>query len=355
MNYETVHELSFYPVYEIYLKNNGTKIYDYLGVKSLEDKKFSLIKTEQYSKKCLENYYINSEFECPITQIYLESEKSYNYSSFHEIIIKPSYSHKSDLYTKYIYYTNNNTNNSESSGKLYSITSILDTNFHFKSELDSDYFEKLKRFEDNKIKNPLKDLKNYTKYADYICLLLLILCFINIFFEICDNRKFNYFKIINIFIEFALFFLYLFRYIKFIKVKTFFFDNEDIYKKYEYEYHYLNGVEYKVENNKTDKDYYFPKKYFNIDSFPITLLICLLIFNFIYAVIPEKCFYCCKCNIDKNEKICYCLKDDDLNLNKKIFIIFINCSFLFILFFIFDIINDNKIINVYNNMIYNWE
>ena len=56
-------------------KNNDIGIDDYLDVKSLEDRKFSLIKTEKYSKKCLVNYYINSELQCPITQIYVEKRK----------------------------------------------------------------------------------------------------------------------------------------------------------------------------------------------------------------------------------------------------------------------------------------
>ena len=244
MKYEAIHELSFYPVYEIYsinnrndsINNRSDSIYKrngYLVINSLEDKKFSIIKTEKFSKKCLENYYINSEYECPITQIYLENEKSYIYSSFHEVIIKEpqdyfysteysGYNYNRQSYqnkTIYLYYTNNQ---SDSYGQLFSVENILETYNQFKSEIDSNYFEKLKRTEDNKIKNPLIGLKNYIKYTDFICLLLIILCFINTFFETCDNRKFNYFKIINIFIEISFFILYLVRYIKFIKVKNFF-------------------------------------------------------------------------------------------------------------------------------------
>ena len=114
IKYEAIHELPFNPVYEIYLENKGIGIYDYLVVNTLNDRKFSLIKTEKYSKKCLDNYYINSELECPITQIYLENEKSYIYSSFHELIIKgPIYKYSDYTYynlgktqqtDKYIYY-----------------------------------------------------------------------------------------------------------------------------------------------------------------------------------------------------------------------------------------------------------
>ena len=88
MKYEEIHELNFYPVYEIYPINNSSGFLDHLVVNSLKDKKFSIIKTEQFSKKCLDNYYINSENECPITQIYIEYEKSSLYNSFHELIIK---------------------------------------------------------------------------------------------------------------------------------------------------------------------------------------------------------------------------------------------------------------------------
>ena len=67
MKYETVYELSFNPVYEIKLESNDNGKNNYLVINTLNDRKYSLIKTEKYSKKCLENYYINSELECPIT------------------------------------------------------------------------------------------------------------------------------------------------------------------------------------------------------------------------------------------------------------------------------------------------
>ena len=85
----------------------------------------------------------------------------------------------------------------------------------------------MKEIEDKKSINPLIELKHYIKYADYICLLLIILCFIYIFLETYDNHKFNYFKIINIIIEIAIFILYLIRFLKFIKVKEYFFNNKN--------------------------------------------------------------------------------------------------------------------------------
>ena len=87
IKYQYIHELSFNPVYEIYPINNSIGFFDHFNSKTLKDRTFSLIGTELYSKKCLNNYYINSELECPITQIYLEYEKSYKYYSFHELII----------------------------------------------------------------------------------------------------------------------------------------------------------------------------------------------------------------------------------------------------------------------------
>ena len=61
---------------------------------------------------------------------------------------------------------------------------------------------------------------------------------------------------------------YSIRFSKFIKVKDFLFDNEDIYDN--------------------DDESYFPNSYFNIDSFPLAISINIFIFEIIYTIFPNK-------------------------------------------------------------------
>ena len=260
--YELIHELPFSPICELTVYYGKGGSFDYLGVYTLYDRTYSLNKTGNYTKKCLDNYYIDYNNICPITQIYLYKPQSFEYSSFHELIIRYGI-----ISNRIIYYSNNYS----SDGRLFETTKEFSTKLNFDSEYDSEYFKKIKKKEEHKISNPLIKLKNYIKYADFICLLLLILSFIYTFFEKCDNREFNFIKIINIFIQIIIFILYLFRYIKFIKVKNFFFNNEDIY-----------GYTQKEVN-------YYPDPLLNIDSIPVALSFYILIINAIYAIVPEKC------------------------------------------------------------------
>ena len=107
--------------------------------------------------------------------------------------------------------------------------------------------------------------------------------------EVRKNSGFNYFKILNIIIQFAIFGLYLVRYMKFIKVKEFFFDNK---------YFYKNKNEENVKGG-----YYFPNKVFNIDSFPLAISINILLFNILYLIIPKK-YHCTECKMED------CTEDD---------------------------------------------
>ena len=62
--------------------------------------------------------------------------------------------------------------------------------------------------------------------------------------------------------------MHFFRFFKFINVKKFFFDNEDIY-------------------NKENKDY-FPNNVFNIDSFLLAVSINIFVLNSLYFCFPNK-------------------------------------------------------------------
>ena len=84
--------------------------------------------------------------------------------------------------------------------------------------------------------------------------------------ETYDNHKFNYFKIINIIIEIAIFILYLIRFLKFIKVKEYFFN--------------ISKKEYNETKEIGTEDNYFPKEISRLISLDQKI---------IYLIINENC------------------------------------------------------------------
>ena len=74
--------LNFEPISEISASNNRD---DLINIEYLKDRRYSLIKTKIYSKECLPNYYIKESYECPITDIILEKNKSNVYNNYKEI------------------------------------------------------------------------------------------------------------------------------------------------------------------------------------------------------------------------------------------------------------------------------
>ena len=144
------------------------------------------------------------------------------------------------------------------------------------------------------------------------------------------KEKINIIVIFNTAIQFIIFILYLIRFIKFIKIKQFLFNNKDIY----------------------DDENYFPNKVFNFDSFSLALSINFFIFIFI-----DKLFFyfpCCECECD-----CCFFSDKRGSDNDDSIIILIYLFIPFILTFIIltitDLVNDSKIIKIYNNLAYNWK
>ena len=93
--FQSIQQLNFYPIkslYETYYENGE---FDDINFDTIETNKFSLIKSDKYSKKCLEHYFIHSNEICPITEIIFEKTKSNIYHHYIQI---------SD--NEYIYYTN---------------------------------------------------------------------------------------------------------------------------------------------------------------------------------------------------------------------------------------------------------
>ena len=91
-SYINIHEVPYYPIKSIDLTS-----YKELSFEKLKDKKFSIIRTEQYSNECLENYFIASN-ECPITNIIIEDRIYEKYENYSRLDLTPN---------SYLYYTNN--------------------------------------------------------------------------------------------------------------------------------------------------------------------------------------------------------------------------------------------------------
>ena len=268
------------------------------------DTEFSLIKTDEYSLQCLEHYYINKSNYCPITDIKIEKEYTNDYSN---------YFYKNN--SEYIYYTNEN-----KLGKLYK-------SFNY-SEEDIFDINKFAKKEFHKLSNPIFDLKIYMQLCDAICFSLIIASLLYSFFDFFDKLNCNkYFKISNVLIQIILFILYIIRFDKFIDIKNFLFDNKDIYMD----------------------ESYFPNKIFNIDSFPIAVIINFFIYNFLYSFFT-------------NKKSCLKLRENIFEFgssNKELAIIFnlymIPLFVSFFIFGVFDLVNTSKIINTYGNLLSNWK
>ena len=241
--YAFVHKLNFSPIINFYLSN------DTLIVENLEDYNYSIISSENYYFKCRDHFFINSSI-CPITHIIIENKRNNEYSNYTELKISKN---------KYLYFTRE-----IKYEELYE-NSLEPNDLNFKS-INFNSKENYEKYisNDTKIFNIFKDFKGYTQYIDYICFSLLLFSFLYTFFESYDSLIFNSFKIVNTLIQITILILYLFRYLKFRKIK-----NILLYNTY--------------ENN------YLPHKFFNLDSFAIVMAINLLFINYVFLWIPNKC------------------------------------------------------------------
>ena len=103
---------------------------------------------------------------------------------------------------------------------------------------------KIARKEFNKISNPILDFKYFIKFFDVYCLIIISISLFISFYESDNDINFGVIRIYNSILQLIILIIYIIRYTKFIKVKQFLFDNEDIYKN----------------------DSYFPNKIINFDK-----------------------------------------------------------------------------------------
>ena len=308
--------LSFIPVRDLIPVYKGDTFF-YFSVFPFYLKHYSIRKTTNESNECLKDFFIQED-NCPITDIIIENEK----------VIHENYTEIKVEDNKYIYFTKENKN-----GRLYIYNLDRIEDLNFKSTFNHESIDKIKKLEEDKLSNPLLDLKYYIKYSDFACLSLLIFYLCYSFLEKWENRGFHFIKIYNILIQIALLEVYLIRYMKFKKVKTFFTENE---------YYYKDRNE---ENIK--EGYYFPNKFFNIDSFPLAIIINILLINLLYILIPDKYHAHIICDDIKQKK--------SLEEPKFSLVLTLPCLLFYIVCFILVAIDEKKVIKKYDNLIYNWK
>ena len=336
-DFNSIHELPYPPINDINIIYDSNNNVNDIKV-AYSNKVYSLIQTEEYPKKCTNNYFIPQSETCPITDIIVETSNSNTHTGYERI----------EISNGFIYYKRDSLQ-----AKFYASVRIdwaynynknimFDNNYKtikFSSSFDYQNIETIRRLEENKKLKPFKQFKNYKNITDFICLFLTIFSIIYYFMGSKKDDKCNCFKVVDNFLQFTLFILYLVRFILFGKVKTFFKENEDLYND---KYLQFDRAIYFVN--------YFPKK-MSINSFPLALSIVIIFFLFLSFVVRDK--KCSAFDVSSNDDECNCF---DINEEKwRVFIFFFPFLIIFIFCFILDIINDAKIKKIYKIIIENWD
>ena len=178
--YQQFQKTPYDPIINIY----GKKL-DYEVAK---DNTFSIIKTDLYSKECLENYFIKNNETCPITEIIIESNNnSDSYIGYETLKVEDAY----------VFYKRD-----KKHGKLYQYIA-KDENYYSYikytciSSFDYTDVQKIIKKEDNKSLKPFHSFKSFIRYSDLICLELFIFSFIYFLMESRKDLSWNYFRIID--------------------------------------------------------------------------------------------------------------------------------------------------------------
>ena len=321
-NFNPMPELKDYPIKElngIYINETFIKL-DY---KLSSIKEYSLIKTDDYPKQCLQNFFINEYEDCPITNIIIENKGYLHYlNNYKKIKINEK---------KYLYFTNNDKN-----GQIYFGNERLSYLLDFSDNFSYKKFKALENIVEilsNSRTNPFMKLKKYSYYMDNIIIAIIILsCILEFSDIIIFCRKYNKDKIlklnlllmISFIIDILVSILLFIRFVLFIKIKHFLLDYEEFYE---------------------DKSiHYFPNKYINFDGFPSVIIFENALFQLITIIIYNKIK---KINIFDSHSY---LKDNEGRL-----VLLITVISGYITFFIFDnIYYYNSNYNYYKELKYNW-
>ena len=309
IKFENIHNLTNSPIKSLYANHDENGNFISIGYDIMDDKTFSLIKFGEYTKQCLENYFIKEIESCPITDIKLVNNKNIENNDYIKI-----------SEDEYLYYIKENKN-----GKLYKSFNYYDFKEN-KEDLIS--IDKIIKKEYHKLSNPFLGFKYYVLFYDVFCFFFLFFSLISlIIFESTEELKFDLFKIVNLLIQLVILIIYLIRFFKFVKVKKFLFENKDIYAN----------------------ESYFPNKVFNIDSFLPGLSISYCLIYILYILVLNKIsFFKEEDNNNDNNNNSKSNRDNIYNL----FLILLYTSSA--CFLAWDISNDFNITNDYNEILHNW-
>ena len=313
--------LNFEPISEISASNNRD---DLINIEYLKDRRYSLIKTKIYSKECLPNYYIKESYECPITDIILEKNKSNVYNNYKEIKL---------INGKYLYYSNKNF-----SGKLYGQLYYSPSSDNIKCDgfYTSGNFTKYKIINDLKISNPIFKYNYYAKHI-YLFLSFLFLCLaFYCAIESTNPCSFNYFKIYSYIIEIIILILEILRFKLFLKAKYFSFieENKDFVKDIAETY----------------------SKFINIESFSLSMEVVKILIEILHMlkIFPQKCHGNKNYDVNYyNNKYFFFNKNEDKKF--RILYFFLPLYIFYLIYFSLDILNDNEIKKKYDYLEYNWK
>ena len=328
-DFNPIQELPYPPINDINIIYDSNNQVNDIKV-SYSNKVYSLIETNEYSKKCINNYFIPQSEACPITDIIVEYSNSNtsSYSDYEIIEISNGYIYYKKDYNQGKFYDSVRIDNAYSN--KYILFGNAFKTIKFSYSFDYQNVETIKRLEENKLIQPFKNFKNYTNITDLICLFILIVSFSFIVMGCEGDNKCNYFKIIDNFLQIILFMLYLIRFILFGKVKNFFKENKDLYTNKHLEF---NRAIYFID--------YFPKK-MSINSFPLALSMVFVFFSLF-----SFCKFCSNEHLSNNN-------ENDNSQQAKIFFVGFPFFIIYFICFILDIVNDAKIKKIYKNTIINW-
>ena len=334
-DFNSIHELPYPPINDIEIIYDSNNNVNDIKV-AYSNKVYSLIETEEYSKKCIDNYFIPQSETCPITDIIIEYSDLNIHSDYEKIEISNGYIYYRRDFEEGKFYDSVRIDNACSN--KYILFDNKYKSIKFSYSFDYQDIKILRRLEENKILKPFKNFKNYKNTTDLICLFISIFSWIYCLMGNTDNHKWNYFKVIDNVLQFILFILYLVRFILFGKVKTFFKENEDLYND---KYLQFDRTIYFVN--------YFPKK-MSINSFPLALSIVIIFFLFLSLVVRNKKCSAFEGNSDNDDYNCF-----DKEKMGRILMLSLPFIIIYFICFILDIINDEKIKKIYKNTIDNWD
>ena len=306
---------------------------------------FSLIKTDEYSKECLLNYFVKITDKCPITDIVvINNSEKYYYSDL-------TYYSSLKFFDVYIYYKRNS-----KYGKLYNSYKKFirkdyifyeKLNITFLSELDYKNILMIKLLEENKLLIPFSRLKKICYFTDYLWCIIFPISLFYYIIETRDDKKWNYFRVIDYFLQIILFAIYIVRFIFFIDVKNFYKYTKDICKNMDINIELL----FKIDKYRNT---YYPNLNVNAESLPVAIVISMIFYFCLFLLTGNKWSYQRK-NFG-NEKYYFFNDTNELSKRKfRIYYLLFPFIMLYIATFILDIFNDIKIKKIYNNSFFNWE